>query len=346
MENQKSLGILISNITTVISDIYNNAEWRLAIAIALSKNPLDFLKSYVITEIISHLSKNVETSIINGITQCWKLNDSHTKTFVENFFKGRYGSVPDKLVEKYSGHNESALKSFITRKTSGLNLSERVWKYTSDYQRQLNNALQIGIGNGVSANKMAGYLVKYLQNPTTTILEVDQKGVAKEIENPTKPQAGVYNSPKKNAMRLARTETNIAYHTADQDHWNKMDFVVGYEIKLSGNHTTMVKGKPVPLYDMCDELKGKYPKNFKFVGWHPQCRCYTTAILKTDEELDMDDSLILEGKEPTTTSVNEVKDVPDNFKTWIKDNQDRLKKSKSLPYFVRDNKEIINRILN
>ena len=30
-------------------------------------------------------------------------------------------------------------------------------------------------------------------------------------------------------MRLTRTETNIAYRTADQDRWQRMDFVVGSE---------------------------------------------------------------------------------------------------------------------
>ena len=36
---------------------------------------------------------------------------------------------------------------------------------------------------------------------------------------------------------LAVTETNAAYRTADHERWQNLDFVVGIEIHLSGNHT-------------------------------------------------------------------------------------------------------------
>ena len=51
------------------------------------------------------------------------------------------------------------------------------------------------------------------------------------------PGRGVYRSSYMNARRLAATETNIAYRTADHLRWQKMDFVVGIEIVLSNNHT-------------------------------------------------------------------------------------------------------------
>ncbi|MBR3455746.1 MAG: hypothetical protein IKH26_10515 [Bacteroidaceae bacterium] len=41
----------------------------------------------------------------------------------------------------------------------------------------------------------------------------------------------------KNARRLAATECNTAYRTADHERWQQMDFVVGQEVHLSGNHT-------------------------------------------------------------------------------------------------------------
>lgn len=43
-------------------------------------------------------------------------------------------------------------------------------------------------------------------------------------------------------------------------------------------------------------------------------------------------------------SVNTVHDVPDNFKEWVKDNEERIAKTDeqgTLPYFVKDNKEYI-----
>ena len=54
------------------------------------------------------------------------------------------------------------------------------------------------------------------------------------------PGQGVYRSSYKNAMRLTRTETNAAYRLADQDRWQRMDFVVGMRVHKSKNHPTEV----------------------------------------------------------------------------------------------------------
>ena len=114
-----------------------------------------------------------------------------------------------------------------------------------------------------------------------------------------------------------------------------MDFVVGYEIKLSGNHNC--KGVPKGrYYDICDQLAGKYPKDFEWNGWHPVCRCYKIPILKTEEEFWAWDGRSV----ASSDSVNRVKDVPDNFKKWVISNQQRIDDSKkrgTLPYFLKDN---------
>ena len=97
-----------------------------------------------------------------------------------------------------------------------------------------------------------------------------------------------------------------------------MDIVVGYEVRLSNNHTCSGH----PFTDICDELAGKYPKWFKFTKWHPQCRCVCLAIF--------DDA----------PGAGEVRDVPANFKQWVTDNQPRLDRSikkGTAPYCVRDN---------
>ena len=52
------------------------------------------------------------------------------------------------------------------------------------------------------------------------------------------PGQGVYRSSYKNAMRLTLTETNAAYRLADQDRWQRMDFVVGMRVHKSKNHPT------------------------------------------------------------------------------------------------------------
>ena len=120
---------------------------------------------------------------------------------------------------------------------------------------------------------------------------------------------------------MAANEINIAYRTADNIRWNQLDFVVGYEIKRSGS-----------FFDcsVCESLTGKYPKDFLFTGWHPQCRCYAVSLLCTEDEFWND------AKE----SVNTVSDVPNKFKRWVDDNANRIRKAgqnDTLPYFLRDN---------
>ena len=156
------------------------------------------------------------------------------------------------------------------------------------------------------------------------------------------PSRGVYRSSYKNARRLAATESNIAYRMSDYLRWQDLDFVVGIEIHLSNNHT--LNGKP--FKDICDQLKGRYPKTFKWTGWHPLCRCYATTVQKTDAEFMEDNRRILRGKEPLTDSKNAVKDMPENFNKWVKENQERIESAKSLPYFIRDNKSVVDNILN
>lgn len=46
---------------------------------------------------------------------------------------------------------------------------------------------------------------------------------------------------------------------------------------------------------------------------------------------------VMRGEEPLQGSKNEVKDMPPQFKKWVDENQDRIARAKTLPYFLRDN---------
>ena len=139
----------------------------------------------------------------------------------------------------------------------------------------------------------------------------------------------------------------MAYRAADHERWQNLDFVVGIEIHLSGNHTSKGRdGKPHRFEDICDQLKGKYPKDFKFTGWHPHCRCYATSILKTEEEMDADTQRILNGEPVDGDSVNKVEEPPKGFSDWMEKNEGRIaeaRKNGTLPGFVRENERIVNR---
>jgi hypothetical protein len=198
--------------------------------------------------------------------------------------------------------------------------------------------LDLGIRNGLSAADIASDLKQYLQHPDKLFRRV--RDLHGQLHLSSKAQAfhpgqGVYRSSYKNARRLAATETNIAYRTSDYLRWQQLDFVIGIEIRLSNNHTL----NGVPFTDICDDLKGKYPKDFKFSGWHPLCRCHAIPILKTQEEMAADNERIMNGEQLIEGGKNQVIDVPGKFKAWAAENRERIERAKALPYFIRDNEK-------
>lgn len=304
-----------------------------------------------IEKLLEGLKSGLSSAIINGVNSAWTLsnekNDELVKSSIGSKWTGKRGA--EHIVrnsKKYFNNHDEAREAFIARKTSGLNLSDKVWRYTEQFKEEIELGLDVGLRNGISADDMTKELRQYLRHPDMLFRRVrDEHGVLQLSQRAAAfhPGQGVYRSSFKNARRLAATETNIAYRTADYTRWQDLDFVVGIEIKLSNNHTL----NGVPFSDICDELQGRYPKTFKFTGWHPHCRCHVETVLKTEEEMAEDNRRIMDGEEPVQGSMNEVNDVPDNFKQWLEDNEERAKRSFSVPYFITDNKQFIpNKYMN
>lgn len=241
--------------------------------------------------------------------------------------------------------NERALRAFRQRKMQGMNLSERVWKTTEGMKLDMERAIEVSLAEGVPAQKLSQRVRELLKEPQRLYRRVrDKNGNLKLSRAAQKyhPGTGVYRSSYKNAMRLARTEVNMAYQASDNERWTKSWWVKGIRISLSNNHTTLDgKGKPTPLFDICDILAGDYPADFKFTGWHPQCRCFATAI--TCEYGDIRDYYRRKraGEDMTDyTPPGTIAKPPKPFSNWIADNGDRLAgaaKRGTLPYFVANN---------
>lgn len=290
-----------------------------------------------IDELLRDVAEHIQSVILNGEAAEWDYANVKNDELVmaalgsrKNFEKTRFA--------RYFNRNEKALQAFQRRKIDGFRLSDKVWKLTEQYKQDLELALDIGIRDGRSAAELSRDVRHFLNKPTALFRRVrDEHGQLVLSQNALSynPGAGTYRSAYKNAMRLTRTEINMAYHTADEKRWEQLDFVVGYEVKRSGHEYDC---------DLCSSLVGKYPKDFHFAGWHPHCRCYIIPILKTMDEIDEDSVLILDGQSPinANNSVNAVKDVPENFKSWLSDNKERAKKAKSLPYFMRDNPDYMS----
>lgn len=319
------------------------------------------------TAIFREMYSRLYQEIRNDVQNEWLLSNQHNDELVKSVFGEN--SINDNHFARFFKRNMEAMDAFFARKTGedGLSLSQKVWRYTGQFKEELENCLDLAIGEGTGANKLASKIQTYLQDPdrfyrrfrikvgedengNTVYGRVWKRRVYdKETEsykwvddNPKKyhPGRGVYRSSYRNAQRLARTETNIAYRTADFERWGQLDFIIGYEIKLSNNH---------PCHDICDELAGKYPKTFKWTGWHPNCRCYMIPILAGEDDIEDMLNKILAGEDEEISKKGQITEFPDEFVQWVKDNEDRMNEAKTkgtLPYFVKDNYTDIEEILH
>ena len=196
----------------------------------------------------------------------------------------------------------------------------------------------MGLGEGRSADELSRDVRQNLREPNRLFRRVrDKRGnlVLSKNARAYHPGQGVYRSSYKNAMRLTRSEINMAYRESDYQRWQQLDFVVGCEMHRS-NH------EPLCKCAICSKLVGRYPKTFKFKGWHPQCMCYATPILMDEETFDQNElaelKTALHGKEyQKQAAKNEVTDVPDGFKEWVADHVDAQENWGAIPYFIRDN---------
>lgn len=295
--------------------------------------------------ILKSMSLQLNDTVEAGIEWGWTLANAKNDDMVWRVINS-IGStrVPYEAPARWMQKNLPALEAFENRRINGMGISDRVWKTTSGMKGDLELALDLGLGEGKSADRLSRDVRSYLREPDRLYRRVrDEKGVLRLSESAANyhPGQGVYRSSYMNARRLAATETNIAYNTADYERNQELDFILGIEVHLSNNHTCLnAKGIPVPFHDICDDLKGRYPKDFKFTGWHPFCRCYATAILPTQEEMinylaEMDEN----GDSPYEFS-GRVTDIPQQMTDWLEENEERVLRAKSLPYFITDNPRI------
>ncbi len=289
--------------------------------------------------IMREANAKVKAIVIEGISLEWELSDEKNDELVKQVFEDRFLLLPLSVQAAYLRRNEAAMVSFRSREVKGLTLSNRVWKLTAQNRRELELALSVALENGTSAVQLAREIKRYLNNPDMLFRRVRDKYGNLQLSKAAKnyhPGQGVYRSSYKNAMRLARTEVNMAYRLADFERWNSLDFVVGQHIMLSAQHNVV---------DICDDLSNKfYPKDFKWTGWHSNCWCLSVPVLKSQTEMNSDFESMLSGNDAMSIyeSSNYIGSMPSAFGKWISDNSERYDKAKkrgTLPFFITDNKK-------
>jgi len=289
----------------------------------------DFPKAQKAMEDVVHkLCDGITGVIERGNNVAWDCSDAKNEALVSSLGVNR--SLIDKLSQGIRKRSETAKKAFLERKVEGMGLSDRVWQSQKPLRGQLEMALELGLSEGKSAAALSRDVRQYLNNPDKLFRRVrDKDGILRLSKSAEAyhPGRGVYRSSYKNALRMTATENNMAYRSADHAQWGGMDFVVGQEIHLSKNH---------PVVDICDELQGEYPKDFKFTGWHPFCRCFATPKLADREEMNKW-ARMSDAERANYEFEGTVKELPKNFSDWVADNAERIASAKSVPYFIKDN---------
>lgn len=280
--------------------------------------------------LMQDLYSSLQTNIEDGDEESWTLSNTKNDAMVESVI-GK-AKLPKQTVQAWKHPHLEALNAFIDRKEAGMGLSKRVWNLTQQFKDEMELALELGMGEGKSAAELSRDIRKYLKEPSKLFRRVRDKSGALRLSKAAAayhPGRGVYRSSYKNALRMTATENNMAYRTADHTRWQALPFVLGIEVRISNNH---------PIPDICDELAGRYPVEFKFTGWHPWCRCYAVSILAKQEEMDAYIKALIAGEDVSDWQfTGKVEQMPNKFTKWMKDNESRIAKAKSMPYFIKDN---------
>lgn len=301
----------------------------------------------------------------NGITDGVSLAYSHDNADLSGF-----SVMSDKAL---SAARKTAAETFIASRLhsdKGLNLAQRIWNYCqqtkSEFEVAMSNVIADGLNKGTSAEDIGRRIRQYLKEPdmmyrryhTVQRLAKGQKkdvvtwrrkriidGRVRFVEEPLeKVGQGVYRSSRMNALRVARTEINAAYHTTRNKRWVNEPFVIGQHIHVSPQHD------PEKCADICDDLEGYYPKGFVWNGWHPQCMCTSDPVMISGEEREQFYKRLFNGEDMSNyVSPNRVKDVPNQYKRYIEDNADKIVdayKRDKLAWHLANNKSYWVRFLD
>jgi hypothetical protein len=262
-----------------------------------------------IDTILKEMRVNLNLEIRNGMTESWGLSNVKNDTMVGIMSKG--AGVSGELAKSFSKLNLTAMREFINRiDPNGLSVSKRIWNVSKAARYQLEQVIAGSVLTGQDAVKTAREITKYMNGGVSTV-----------YQNGTVTRA-VGKNVSYQALRLARTEQNMAFHMSDYKRRQQLPFVTGIEVYLSDSH---------PIFDVCDEMQGRYPKNFIFTGWHPSCLCYSQAVMLNDREF------IEYIKNDTIRDNRYVRTIPAKAQKYVDDRKDKILRMKNKPYFIRDN---------
>ena len=322
---------------------------------AWEKHPEIRNKMYVLLDRFARRTANT-LSVAASTAYDMGLTDGTNKAVeaYSSLDKSKRKSVKDIARECLNEHRKGGKEAhaYATAKRGGLTISDRVWNLTKGTEKEIEICVQNAILQGGDAADLSREIRGYLNNPKALFRRVRNPKtgnleLSKAAQN-YHPGQGVYRSAYLNAMRLTRTEINQAYRTAETASYADNPLITGYRIRLSDNHTTLFKGKRIPLVDICDYLAGEYPATFKWNGWHPQCRCIIVPNTLSEDDLDTliqaRGEAIKRGEDPNEVlpGFGRNESMPANFVEWYADNAQRIAMAKYRPIWTTSGEKTLS----
>ena len=284
-----------------------------------------WLRNQVVEKCVDRELDKLQSLLLTNLTafniDAWKRSEMKNEDFISEYIKGM--AIDSVRKQGMFATNKDALsqlrKGFDAR---GNNLSPMVWNLADQTKTQLEYYLQTGLSVGRSSSRISQDLRQILNEPDKRFRRVKDKEGKLVMSQPMKnyhPGQGIYRSSKMNALRLTATSTNMSYRTADYERWSKQDFILGIEIHRSANNRGPCK--------ICDAMVGKYPKTFKFIGFHPFCICFATPI--TMEPDNFADFLLND----TVPQEQVITDIPKTAKDFVDENKNGVQSA----FWYKDN---------
>ena len=123
--------------------------------------------------ITEQLASRVTTVIESGSKKQWLFACAKNDGFISSIMDTT--KLSKARLNKMQDRNLDALSAFQSRKVEGMNLSQRVWKYVDQYKAQMESALDVGLGEGRSADELSRDVRQNLREPNRLFRRVRDK---------------------------------------------------------------------------------------------------------------------------------------------------------------------------
>lgn len=216
----------------------------------------------------SQLNNRIIAAITAGIYLAVDEAVSGSEEVAGDILSGVFDRVEVKWL--FADISQRAVLSFLSRaRPDGLKLSDRVWRISQHARTALQKLVEDAVARGLDSRQLARRVQQYLQPGVWTAMKAE-----------TRRNLGVPKDVSYEAMRLARTEINNAFHEGTVNAYRTIPSARGVYWRLSARHV---------LPDVCDDYashngNGFWPKGEEPAKPHPQCWCVILPAMEDPDE--------------------------------------------------------------